>query len=418
MARPKKSLRNKLKSMTKMFSKLPDWAKPLFKPNRYKSLFGGRGSAKSYTVAKVLLILGTINVETVLCAREFQSSIADSVHRLLRDQIEEMGLSHFYKVTNNSIRGKNGTVFIFKGVRNNVQSVKSTQGVTKLWIEEGQTISKNSWEVLIPTIREPGSEIWITWNPENADDPTYTKFVNPDGTPQEREGLFCAKINHSHNPWFPEELKKEMEWMREVDPDLAEHIWEGGCRINSDAQIFNKKWAIRDFEINPNWDGPYFGADFGFSQDPSTLIKIYIDRENMNLMISHEAWDKGVDLDDMPAMYDTIEGSRTTLIRGDCSRPETISHLASKRFAIIAAKKWTGSVEDGITFIRGFKKVIIHSRCTHTAVEFKKYSYKVDKLTGDVTTTIVDDWNHCIDAIRYALEPIIGNGGLGLLDVL
>lgn len=417
MGKPKKKIRQTIKGLQKLFSQLPDWARPLFSPQRYKSLYGGRGSAKSVTVAKALLILGMLNVETILCVREFQASIQDSVHRLLKDQIEEMGMSHFYTATNSTIRGKNGTSFIFKGVRNNVQSVKSTQGVTRLWIEEGQTISKNSWEVLIPTIRAPGSEIWVTWNPENSDDPTYTKFVTPDGEPQEREGLTCLKINHEDNPWFPEELRKEMEWMKETDYDLYLHIWEGKCRTNSDAQILNKKWCVRDFEVNPSWEGPYFGADFGFSQDPSVLIKCYIDRVNMNLMIYREAYGVGIELDDMPKFYDTIEESRKFRIRGDCSRPETINHIKNKGFNIKGCVKWDGSVQDGIEFLRSFKQIIVHKRCPKTALECKKYSFKVDRLTGDVTTIVVDAHNHCIDALRYALEPMIGKKR-GILSAL
>jgi phage terminase large subunit len=403
-------------------TRLPDWSEQLFYPKRYKCLYGGRGSAKSHTAAEALLIIGRRSPKRILCGREFQNSIAESVHKLLENKIEKLGWQSFYKVYKNAIIGRNGTQFFFKGVKTNVYSIKSMEDIDILWLEEGQTISKESWDILVPTIRKPGSEIWVTFNPENDDDPTYTRFIKVDESgnhsPVNNDHVFTAKINWRENPWFPEELKKEKDWMAETDPDLYEHIWEGGCKINSDAQIFNKKWAIREFEVEEHWHGPYYGADFGFSQDPSTLVKIYVDPLNMNLMIYQEAWGIGVELDDLPALYDTIKGSRHETIRGDCSRPETINHLQKRGFIITGAKKWDGSVQDGIEFIRSFKKVIIHPRCPRTAIEFKKYSFKVDKLTGDVTSLIVDEWNHIIDAIRYALEPMIGDGGLSILDVL
>lgn len=403
-------------------TELPDWAELLFQPKRYKSLRGGRGSAKSHTVAKVLLIKGRQNPLRILCSREFQNSINESVHKLLESQVEAMKMQDFYTVYKNAILGKNGTQFFFKGVHMNVYSIKSMEGIDILWLEEAQTISKASWDILVPTIRKPGSEIWATFNPENDDDPTYTRFVEVDTEGNEKsvnnENVLSLCINWRDNPWFPEELRKEMEWMRETDPDLYEHIWEGKCKVNSDAQIFNKKWAIREFEPEDHWYGPYFGADFGFSQDPSTLIKFYIDPLAMNLMIYREAWGIGVELDDLPQLYDTIEGSRHETIRGDSARPETINHLQKKGFIMVGAEKWQGSVEDGIEFIRSFKKIIIHPRCPRTAIEFKKYSFKVDKLTGTVTSIVVDAWNHCIDAIRYGLEPMIGKNGLSILDVL
>lgn len=398
---------------------LPKWGRPLFNPKRYKVLYGGRGSAKSHTVAKALLILARQSRKRILCAREFQNSMADSVHKLLSDQIELLGMQDFFTITANGIIGNNGSEFIFKGVKTNVQSIKSMEKIDILWLEEAQTVSAESWDILIPTIRHDGSEIWVTFNPVNDDDPTFTRFINPDGTPIEREDVYIKKVNWRDNPWFPEVLKREMEYQYQVDPELAMHIWEGECKSNSEAQIFHGKWIVQDFDIDQeNWLGPYDGADWGFSVDPSTLIELWIDPVGMNLHIAYEAGGVGIELDDLPAMYDKIESARNTKIRADNSRPETISHMQKKGFDVEGARKWEGSVEDGIEFIRSFRKVIIHSRCPNTAKEFRKYSYKVDRLTGDVTTKIVDAWNHYIDAIRYALEPMIGAGGRSILDVL
>lgn len=394
---------------------LPPYAEPLFNPSRYKVLYGGRGSSKSYTVARILLLKGVDECRRVLCAREFQNSISESVHKLLEEQIDEMGLNYHYKVTDKKIVGRNGTEFIFKGVRSNTQSIKSMQGITDLWLEEAQTVSQDSWDILIPTIREEGSEIWVTFNPLNDDDPTYTKFVNKDHTPKQLEGLICIEVNWRDNPWFPEVLRIEKDNLFEVDPDMAMHVWEGRCKKFSDAQIFKGKWRVANFEVKPHWDGPYLGADWGFSIDPTVLIEAYIDMNENILYINAEAYGVGVELDDLPELFDKIPTSRTRVSRGDNSRPETISHLQRKGFPIEACTKWKGSVEDGIEKLRTFKEIIIHTRCPNMANEARAYSYKTDRLTNEITTTILDEDNHCWDALRYALEPFIRASGMGLL---
>lgn len=382
---------------------LPNFAAPLFEPYRYKVFYGGRGSAKSYSVARALLIRGSQKKRKILCAREFQNSINDSVLSLLEGQAQEIGLAPFYDFKRDAIYGANGTEFLFKGIRHNIQSIKSIPGITDCWIEEAQTISQLSWDIIIPTIREDGSEIFVTYNPENEDDPTHQKFVVNEPPP----GSFVQKVNWDQNPWFPEVLRVEKDHQYATNPELAEHIWGGVCRSHSDAQIMKKKYMVDNFEPQPHWLGPYFGADFGFSRDAATLIKLYIDPTEMNLYIHKEFWGVGVDIDVLPTKYDMIPGSRMHQIRGDCSRPETISYLAKKGFNIVGAEKWTGSVEDGIDFIRSFNKVIIHPDCPKTKEEFKNYSFRVDRLTQEVTRDIVDAWNHCIDAIRYALQPMI-----------
>lgn len=394
---------------------LADFALPLLQDHyRYKVLYGGRGSAKSYSIADVLLIRGYISKRRILCGREFQNSISESVHQLLKERAHELKLDTFYNFTNTSIAGKNGTEFFFKGVRHNIQSIKSMQGVTDLWLEEAQTVSQISWETLIPTIRTPGSEIFVSFNPDSETDPTYQKFLGKEGPPP---STYIRKVNWNDNPWFPDVLKAEKDHMYATNPDLAEHIWGGACRSHSDAQVFKGKYKIDLFEIRDSWDGPYFGSDWGFSTDPLTLVKIYIDWDEKILYIRKDFHKKHIELDDIPAAFDTISESRETKIRADNSRPETISYIEKKGFIIEGAKKWTGSVEDGIEFIKSFNKVVIHPEAKATAREFKNYSYKVDRLTGDVTTDIIDDWNHCVDAIRYGLEPLISNG-LSILDVL
>jgi phage terminase large subunit len=211
----------------------PEALEFLFTPARYKIAYGGRGSAKSWSFARALLTQGAAKPMQILCAREVQKSIADSVHRLLSQQIDAMGLNHFYEVTNIAIRGRNGTEFTFAGLKHNVNSLKSIEGTDICWCEEAQTVSKASWQTLIPTIRKPGSEIWVSFNPELDTDETYTRFVR-DPPP----GAVVRKINHSDNPWFPDVLRDEMELLRERDHDAYLTVWEGHTRQVLDGAIF------------------------------------------------------------------------------------------------------------------------------------------------------------------------------------
>jgi len=398
--------------------------KPLFQPKRYKVFHGGRGGAKSWEIARALILISSSRRVRVLCAREVQNTIRDSVHKLLRDQIESLGLLPWFTITENSIRSSIGSEFIFKGLRYDVQGVKSTEGVDICWVEEAQTVSANSWDVLIPTIRKEGSEIWISFNPLEETDPTYQRFVidPPDNA-------VVVEVNYDDNPWFPDVLRQEMEYCKRVDYDAYLHIWRGKPRKISEAVIFSGKCRVESFD-DDLWkqaDRLYFGADFGFAQDPSTLIRSFI--IGRSLYIEYEAYGIGVELDDMWKLYagqqgatpeqmeqwkpgddvkfPGIPGARDWPIKADSSRPETISHMKRQGFRISAAKKWPGSVEDGITYLRGFEQIIIHPRCTHMADEALLYSYKVDQKTNEVLPVIVDKHNHCWDGVRYGLDGYI-----------
>ena len=387
---------------------------------RYKILAGGRGSGKSYAIADCLLLLGSKQKIRVLCAREFQNSITESVHYLLRQEIDRLGLNHLYSITNQSIVGTNGTEFIFKGIRSNIDSIKSMAGITHVWIEEAHSISQFSWDVLIPTIREPGSEIWCSFNPDKDTDPVYTMFFTKDGYIKERDDAYVEIVNWMNNPWFPDVLKAEKDHLYRVNPDLADHVWGGNCRSHSDAQIFRHKWEVRAFEDEGHFYGPYFGADFGFSTDPSTLVKLYIDRRDglSFLYIRYAIFGQGIEIDNLPAFYDKVPESRGFKIRADNARPETISFIGRQGFDIEAALKWPGSVEDGIEWLKIFDKIIIHPDNPEMIEEAKNYSYKVDRLTADVLTDVVDAYNHGWDAIRYACQPMISAGSISMFDVL
>lgn len=208
----------------------------LFEPSRYKCAYGGRGGAKSWGVARALLIQGTSKPLRILCAREFQKSIGDSVHKLLADQIKAMGMESFYSVQQTIIRGANGTEFTFHGLKHNIANIKSVEGTDIAWVEEAQTVSKSSWDVLIPTIRKEGSEIWVTFNPELEEDETYKRFVlSPPASATVR------KVNWSDNPWFPKVLMDEKEDLKQRDPDAYLNVWEGHCKTMLEGAVYARE---------------------------------------------------------------------------------------------------------------------------------------------------------------------------------
>lgn len=379
---------------------LPAYTEGLFRPWRYKVLYGGRGAARSWSVARALLLRGAQEPIRVLCARELQKSIRDSVHRLLSDQIGLMGLP--YEVLQQEIRHKNGTLFIFEGLRHNITKIKSIEGVDVCWVEEAERVSEASWNVLIPTIRKAGSEIWITFNPDLDTDPTYRRFVlNPP------PGSWVLKVSCDDNPWLPDELKAERDYLYSVDPDAAAHVWGGNTRQATDAQILKDKWVVEEFEPEEGWDGPYHGSDFGFAQHPTTLVRVWIN--GRRLMIEREAYKIGLELDDTTAHWKRhVPGSQDHVVRADSARPESISYLRRHGYPrITGVSKWPGSVEDGIAHLRQYEQIVIHPRCKHAAAEARLYSYKVDERTGDVLPVVVDAHNHIWDAVRYALAPLI-----------
>jgi phage terminase large subunit len=388
--------------MKKTTLKLSKWLEGVFKPYRYKIVYGGRGSGKSCGVADALL-LNSINKKClVLCGREFQNSIKDSVHSLLKQRIESLNLIDEFEITHDKITHKiTNSKFIFKGLRNNIDSIKSMSGITHLWIEEADTLSVESWKVIKPTIRSEGSEIWITMNPKNKTDILYKEFIEPEQVP---ENTYRAKVNYQDNPYFPDVLKDEMKRDKERDYGYYRHVWLGECLEHSDAQVFKDKWTVKEFEEDTTVH-KFFGLDFGFSQDPTAAIRCYI--VNNVLYISHEAGKKGLEIDQTGKyLLDHLPNLRGNGIYADNARPEVISYINKRDygFSVYPADKGKGSIEDGIAYIRSFEQVIIHPRCPNTIQNFSTYSYKVDDRSGDITNKVEDKNNDYIDALRYTLE--------------
>ena len=375
----------------------------VYRPSRYKVGYGGRGSSKSWGFADALLTLGRSRNIRALCVREFQTSIQDSVHQLLSDRIEALGFADDYEIQKTCIIGirKKGTRFIFAGVKTDPKKIKSTEGVDVCWVEEAEAVSKKSWDVLIPTIRKARSEIWATFNPYLETDPTYRMFIT-----SPPPNAIVSKVNWYDNPFFPETLKQEKDYLYTVDPEAAEHVWGGECVKKTDAQVLRNKFFIESFEPKNSWDGPYFGGDWGFATDPTTLVKCWI--ADNTLYIEKEVYGLGIETDDLPKFFNNIGEAAEHVIRADNARPENISYCNRHGYPrMVATEKWPGSVEDGIGKLRSFERIIIHPRCTHTAAEARLWSYKTDRLTGDVLPELIDKHNHCWDAIRYALQPII-----------
>jgi phage terminase large subunit len=385
-------------------------------PSRYKVMKGGRGSLKTWGFGRVAILLAAKRKMRVLCAREYQNSIAESVHQTLETQIDELGLQRYFDVKNGKIKSYIGSEFVFVGLKSNPRSLKSKEGFDLVWIEEAESISAESYKALTPTIRKGGSEIWAGYNPNLPTDPTSRMFGEDPGNPPPPRSRII-EVNWRDNPWLSKELTEEKDYLAQVDPDAYQWIWEGKYRKNSAAQILKGKYTIEAFTPGKDWEGPYYGADWGFSQDPTTLVRCWIN--GRKLFIEHEAYKIGCDIDKTPDLFNAVPGAKEATIRADSARPETISYMQRHGFGgVISVEKWEGSVEDGIAFLRQFEQIVIHPRCTHTADEALLYSFKVDKLTGDVLTEIVDKHNHIIDALRYALQPMIRHVGTGLLQLM
>jgi phage terminase large subunit len=382
---------------------IPAAFKAFRKPARYKVAYGGRGSAKSESVARILLLRGLEKKRRVLCARELQTSIKDSVHQTLLDIASDYGLP--YVEHRGELVAPNGTRFIYRGLRHNITEIKSLKGITDVWLEEAQVVSDESWEILIPTIREEDSEIWVTFNPDQETDPTYQRcVVNPD------PNSVVIKVNWDQNKFFPEVLRAEKDRLYALDPEAAAWIWGGNVRKLSEAVIFSKNYRVEPFVVDRRWTGPMLGVDWGFANDPTVMIECYHDEDEHTLYVSHEAWGLHVENNELPDLFDQIPNARRHTSRADSARPETISHVKGMGYDnMVACKKGPGSVEDGIAWLKS-QNIVFHPRCVHAVEEAALYSYKRDPRTGDITTTIVDKHNHCWDAIRYACQELIKGG--------
>jgi phage terminase large subunit len=379
--------------------KTPRWSLPILRAEaaRYIGIWGGRGSGKSHFVAEWIVERCMLAKTNVVCIREVQKSLQQSVKKLLEDKIEALGVGHMFEVQEARIKALHGGVIIFQGMQNHTaDSIKSLEGFDIAWVEEAQSFSQKSLDLLRPTIRKNGSMLLFTWNPRLASDPVDA-FLRTDDPPP---GSVVIEVNFTANPWFPDVLRQEMEYDRGRDPEKYAHVWLGQYLMNSEARVF-KNWTVREFEA-PSDAVHRQGADWGFATDPTVLVRSHI--IGRTLYIDYEAYQVGCEIVDTPSLFMTVPDSEKWPITADNARPETISHMRKNGFPKIQpAVKGPKSVEDGIEWLKSFD-IVVHPRCQHTIDELTLYSYKVDDLTGNVLPILADKDNHVIDALRYACE--------------
>lgn len=376
---------------------------PLLYPSRYKGAHGGRGSGKSHFFAEQVVERCLIQCTRVLCIREHQRSLKQSSKLLIEDKIQSLGVGKQFNVTTDRIDAPYGGMIVFEGMQNHTaESVKSFQGFNIAWCEEAQSLSQRSVDLLEPTIREPESEIWFSWNPESPKD-AVDKLLRGSELPPDS---VVVEANYTSNPWFPDVLRKKMEWDRRRDPAKYAHIWLGQYALRTEAQVF-KNWRIGTLDI-PKHARPYFGADWGFAIDPTVLLRLWVwDR---TIYIDKEVSQVGCEIDRTPALFDTAKDDladpRKWTIVADSARPETISYMARNGYPKIeSARKGPNSVLDGVEFLKSYD-IVVHPSCRGTSDELSTYSYEIDKHTDEVLPELIDKDNHRIDAARYALEKL------------
>lgn len=400
-----------------MTIQLPEKMKFLFEPHRYKVLWGGRGGAKSWGVARYLLLAGAQEPLRIFCGREIQKSIKLSVHKLLSDQIEEMGLKSFYRVLETEIRGKNGTEFFFDGLKHNIDNIKSLESADKAWIEEAQSVSKSSWEKLIPTIRKKGSEIILTLNPDLEDDETYTRFVK--APPASAK---VVKIGWQDNPWFDEtELPGEKDELRTKSYDDYLHVWEGHCKLALEGAVYADEMRKAQERITkvPYTPGKGVIAIFDLGHADATAIwflqtvghefRLIHYYENQFKKIQHYmeymqklASERGYMYEKLvlphDAEYETLSADRTSAAIVRASFPNATTQVLP-RLGII----------DGIDAARTlFEQCWFdENECTDGLTALRKYKYDKDPDTGKTSKNPVhDEYSHGADAFRYMAVSI------------
>jgi phage terminase large subunit len=392
---------------------------PLLQPARYKGAHGGRGSGKSHFFAEMLVATCLKRPTRAVCVREVQKSLDQSVKLLIEDKIRTLGVSTSFRILNTHIETPWEGRIIFQGMQNHTaDSIKSLEAYNVAWVEEAQSLSQRSLDLLRPTIRAPGSELWFSWNPNTPDDPVDV-LLRGDHAPA---SSVVIEANWSDNPWFPDDLREDMESDRLRDPEKYAHVWGGAYSLNSEARVF-RNWRVEPFETPADAEFR-FGADWGFATDPTVLARCYL--KGRELFVDREAWKVGCEIDETPYLFAGdvkpaawpasepfenrhkhlgIPGATKWNITADSARPETVSYMRRHGFRIAPAIKGEGSIEDGVEFLRSFD-IVVHPRCEQVINELTLYSYKTHPQTGEILPILQDKYNHTIDALRYALEAL------------
>jgi phage terminase large subunit len=389
----------------------PEKLQPLFKPARYKVIYGGRGKGGSWGIARALLLQGWEQPLRILCTREVQKSIAESVHQLLSDQIKLLGLEAFYRITETAIEGRNGTLFTFAGLKQlTIANIKSFEGYDRVWVEEAEGITKRSWEILIPTIRKTGSEIWVNFNPRLDSDETYVRFI-------ERTPPDCVLIPMSFrdNPWFPEVLEKERIYLQQSDPAAYDNVWEGKCRAAVEGAIYATEIA-QAFESKRVRPVPY---------DP--LLKVHTvwdlgwnDRMSIGFVQRVQSEILWIDfLEDQFKTYDwyvaEIKNRRYNL--GKAYLPHDGAHKnAQTGLSAAEILKKLGldvpevgrpnPIEDGIKTVRlMFRQMYFDEvKCKELVEHLRRYRRSVPSTTNEPQGPLHDEHSHAADMVREACQ--------------
>ena len=384
--------------------KTPRWALPLLQSDkRYLGAKGGRASGKSHFFAESVVERLIMNPDSrIVCIREIQRSLKFSAKQLIEDKIQALGVSHMFDVQATEIHRNGGSgIIIFQGMQDHTaDSIKSLEGFDVAFCEEAQSLSARSIELLDPTMRKDGAELWFSWNPRKEDDAVEKLF-------RENSMAHLVHVNYTDNPFVPQAMIELAEAALARDPDRYNHVWLGDYESVSESQVFHGKWRVDEFEPHDGFDGPYLGVDFGFRPDPLVAIKCWVYDET--LFVEKEAYGVGIEIDDTHTFItQSIPDFDRYTCRADSAEPKTISYLQRHGFPRMeGVKKWPNSVNEGIRFIRGFKSVIIHPSCKGAIDDFRMYSHKTDKLSGDILPDVIDANNHAPDAIRYAIAPLI-----------
>jgi len=394
----------------KVDAEFPQKLQCLFNPeySRYRVLYGGRGGAKSWGVARALLIKGAQKTLRVLCAREYMTSMKDSVHKLLSDQVMALKLYGFYEITQNTIRGKNGTEFNFVGLKNNIANVKSHEGADICWVEEAQSVSRMSWDVLIPTIRKENSEIWISFNPELETDETYVRFVlNPP------PNSVVTKINWSDNPWFPQTLKDEKDQLKARDVEAYNTVWEGLCRKTVDGAIFQKEINMAELEERIT-RVPYDATkpvhmifDLGWSDNTAIWFLQFVGMETRLIRYFEVNQTKISDIlakcQTFGYVFDTLwlpHDAENKTLAGNGRSIEEIVRAAGFKTRILPKVPIVDSINAARTI---FSNCYFDRENCHQGLQcLRHYRYEVDPDTKQFSKTPLHDiWSHGADAFRY-----------------
>lgn len=422
--------------MTTLTLETPRALLPLLGTSRYKGAHGGRGGSKSHFFASLMVERAIADPGLrAVCVREVQRSLDQSVKRLLEDKIVALGVAQYFRVLQSHIETPGGGLIIFQGMQNHTaESIKSLEGYDICWVEEAHSLSQRSLDLLRPTIRKDGSELWFSWNPGSASDPVDALLRGENPPP----GARVVELNWRDNPWFPDVLRTEMEYDLAHNPDKYAHVWEGGYRLLTEARIF-KNYRVDETPEEIEDDIIRMGSDWGFSVDPSVLVRLFV--RGRQIFITHEAYMVGCEVDHLPFLFggtqdeelielnaeafETLPATMMGLpgvpdarrwpVKADSARPETIAYMRRHGFSNMRpAKKGPGSVDEGIQRLQSYE-IIVHPRCTRAAIELASYCFKIDPHTGEILPVPADKENHFMDSIRYATEGLRGGSTWGIV---